>query len=208
MQSEHERVLQEGQTLFEAGEPSEAVFVVQSGQIELHAAGAQRSQRLVGRVGPGEAVGEVDALAGRPRSARAVAIQGARVLCLERALFREMCLERGDIAWRFLEGIARRSGRLARRLGALGMDDLVRPMVCALLCLARDSGKGLRAETSLRTLAEATGLTLREAHEALQELFEAKLVRLDEDALAILDADALRARLAGTACASPAPRPR
>jgi len=208
VRAQHERILQEGETLFEVGEPSDAVFIVQSGQIEIHAAGAHPGARLVARVGPGEAIGETDTLLGRTRMARAVAVQGARVLRLESAVFKDMCLERADLAWRFLEQMVRRTGGLERRLGALGMDDLVRPMVCALLGLSRDEGEGLRAETSLRMLAEATGLTIRDAHEALQELFEAKLVRLDEDALAVPDPDGLRARLAGTACASPARRTR
>jgi hypothetical protein len=48
---------------------------------------------------------------------------------------------------------------------------------------------------SLRGIAESAGLTLRETHRGLSELFERKLVRLVEDALVVPDAKGLLACL-------------
>jgi hypothetical protein len=48
---------------------------------------------------------------------------------------------------------------------------------------------------TLRTLAQAAGLSLRETHRGLQELLERKLVRLVEDALVVPDRGALTACL-------------
>lgn len=197
----HERILREGESLFQVGDPGGAVYVVQSGSIELQVSGPNQVPRLVGRAGPGEAVGEVDVLVDRPRAANAIAGQPARVLELGRDVFRTMCSERPDIAWRLLERSARRIGSLEKRLSALGMEDLLRPVVRALLDQAREDGEGLRAETTLRSLADAAGLSIREAHEALQNLFDHKLIRLQEDVLVIPDASALRARLTGSRCA-------
>jgi hypothetical protein len=47
----------------------------------------------------------------------------------------------------------------------------------------------------LRSLAEAAGLSLRETHRGLQELFDRKLVRLVDDALVVADRAALAACL-------------
>jgi len=204
----HERSLREGESLFQSGDPSGAVYVVQSGSIELQVSGPKQVPRLVGRAGPGDTVGEVDTLLDRPRTARAVAAQAARVLELEREVFQAMCRERPEIAWRLLTRSARCIEGLERRLAALGMEDLVRPLVSALLARVRQEGEGLRAETSLRSLADSAGLSIRDAHAALQDLFERKLIRLQEDVLVIPDADALGARLAGSRCLPSAPRPR
>jgi hypothetical protein len=96
-----------------------------------------------------------------------------------------------------LERLARRSADLERRLAALGMNDLVRPVARGLL--RSDAGDGgpadSRTTTSLRGLAEAAGLSLRETHRGLQELFDRKLVRLVDDALRIPDRGALEACL-------------
>jgi CRP/FNR family cyclic AMP-dependent transcriptional regulator len=204
----HERILREGEALFQSGDPSGAVYIVQSGSIELQVVGPKQPPRLVGRAGPGDTVGEVDTLLDRPRVAHAVAVQAARVLELDRDIFQAMCQERPEIAWRLLTRSARHIEGLERRLAALGMEDLVRPLVGALLDRARQGSDGLRAETSLRSLADAAGLSIRDAHHALHDLFERKLIRLQEDVLVIPDADALRARLAGSRCAPATPRPR
>ena len=75
---------------------------------------------------------------------------------------------------------------------ALGVDDLMQPMVSSLLRFAaRDGGMGLRVEAGLSRLAESAGLSMLEAHRALHQLLDRKLVSLEEDVLYIPDQDAL-----------------
>ena len=57
-------------------------------------------------------VGETDSLLGRARGARAVAATDARLLRLDRATFRSMCLDRPEIAVQVMERLAQRSLRL------------------------------------------------------------------------------------------------
>jgi CRP-like cAMP-binding protein len=195
-----ERTASAGEAIFEAGEPADAFYVVLAGEVVLLDTSHSGVSRLVARLGPGDSVGETDALLGHVRSARAVAATDARLLRLDRATFRSMCLERPDIAVQVMERLALRAADLERRLAALGMNDLVRPIARGLLrCAATVEGEGgqpgSRATTSLRGLAEASGLSLRETHRGLQELFDRKLVRLVDDALVVPDRGALEAGL-------------
>ena len=57
------------------------------------------------------------------------------------------------------------------------------------------SGKGMRVTAQLRELATFAGLSMLEAHRALHQLFERKLVALAEDVLTIPDREALSATL-------------
>lgn len=192
-----ERVAQAGESIFESGEPADAFYVLLAGEVLLLDTSRGGVSRLVARLGPGDSVGETDSLLGRARGARAVAATDARLLRLDRATFRSMCLERPDIAVQVMERLAQRAADLERRLAALGMNDLVRPVARGLLCCATADG-GLaesRATTSLRGLADAAGLSLREAHRGLQELFDRKLVRLVDDTLRVPDRGALEACL-------------
>ena len=196
-----ERTASVGDVIFEAGEPADAFYVVLAGEVSLLDTSRGGVSRLVARLGPGDSVGETDALLGRVRGARAVAATDARLLRLDRATFRSMCLERPDIAVQVMERLALRAADLERRLAALGMNDLVRPIARGLLrCAATVEGAGgqlgSRATTSLRGLAEAAGLSLRETHRGLQELFDRKLVRLVDDALVVPDRAALEAGFA------------
>ncbi len=181
-----------GDVLFEPGQCGEPFLVVQAGEVALLGPETSGTRRLLARLGPGESVGEIDALLGRPRTAQAVAVTDCRLLQLDRETFREMCLARPDIALRIAERLAQHGADLERRLGVLGMDDLVRPIVRSLLReLPSGAEENARLTTSLRAIADAAGLPLRDAHRGLNELFDRKLVRLVEDVLIVADPRAL-----------------
>ena len=78
-----------------------------------------------------------------------------------------------------------------RRLAMLGVDDLLRPVVRALVRSAQPAGEnggsGFRISGTLRSLAEHAGLSMLEAHRALHQLFDRKLLHLAEDRLEVLD---------------------
>lgn len=191
----YEHVARAGDPIFEAGAPAEALFVIQSGEISLLEPAADGEPRLVAQLGPGDSLGEADALLGRAYAARAVAATDARLLRLDSGTFRAMCLERPEIAVRVMERLAERIAGLEHRLLALGMNDLVRPVARGLLRAAQPRAEGARAVLTLRSLAALAGLSLRETHRGLQELLDRKLVRLVDDALVVPDRSALLACL-------------
>jgi CRP-like cAMP-binding protein len=190
----YERCFAAGDVIYDAGQPGEALFVIQSGQVELTRTGAEGA-RVVARYGPGEFFGEIAVLLGRPRTTRAVAANDARLLQLDRATFEAMCVDRPEIALRVIQRLAERAIELEQRLAALGVDDLLRPVVRVLLRHAAAGEKSAQIQTTLRKLASEAGLRMHEAHRALNQLFDQKLVRLVEDALEVRDFDALASAL-------------
>jgi CRP-like cAMP-binding protein len=191
-----ERGHEAGQTVFDEGDPGEVLYVIQTGMVELVRSGPD-GPRLVARLGPGEFFGEMGVLLGRPRSVRAVAVSDSRLLELDAATFEEMCVARPEIAIRVIQRLAARVIDLEQRLAALGVDDVLRPLVRVLVRRAdRESGGGKLA-TTLRRLAGEAGVSLLEAHRALGQLLERRLVRLVDDVLVIPDLEALSACLDG-----------
>ncbi|MCU0760942.1 MAG: patatin-like phospholipase family protein [Steroidobacteraceae bacterium] len=77
-----------GATLFEAGEPSDAMYVLLSGCLGSYAPpqGTDR-RRALGRVTAGECVGEMGLVSGRPRMATVVALRDSEILRLSRQAF-------------------------------------------------------------------------------------------------------------------------
>jgi CRP-like cAMP-binding protein len=132
---------------------------------------------------------------GGPRSVRARVVTEASLLELDGATLQEMCLERPEIALRMIRRLAARVIELEGRLTALGVDDLLRPVVRALVRRAESHTDGARIATSLRALSSDAGLSLVETHRALHQLLERKLVRLVDDVLHAPDLDALSACL-------------
>jgi putative ABC transport system ATP-binding protein len=87
---EPERVeLEPGQVLFEQGDRSGLVYVVESGEIEIYKIRGDRSEERVVTRGPGEHFGELGPLLGLPRSASARALTASVLTGYSVADFRD-----------------------------------------------------------------------------------------------------------------------
>lgn len=187
-----QRCLEAGSVVFDDGDPGRALFFIRSGEVELSrrfAGGARR----VARLGPGQFFGEQGVLAPGPRRGSAVVTRDAELLEVEAAVFEEMCLERPDIALRIARAMAERAQALEQRLAGRGGEDGLRALVLALVRLSRPEGESIRVAGKLRDVAREAGLGLLEAHQALQQLVERKLVRLVDDVLQVPDLESLAA---------------
>ena len=76
-----------GATLFDAGEASDAMYVLLSGCLGSFAAHSAERRRFLGRVVAGETVGEMGLISGRPRSAGVVALRDSEMVRLSREAF-------------------------------------------------------------------------------------------------------------------------
>ena len=110
-----------------------------------------------------------------------------------------MCLERPEIGIRIIRRLTARLIDSERRLAALGVDDLLRPVVRALVKRAEPAtDEGVRIPGKLRDLAQASGLSMLEAHHALHQLLDQKLIRLVDDVIVTSDLDSLSSCLDAT----------
>lgn len=91
-----------GARIFDAGEPSDAIYLVRSGLVDIRSPEEAGAGRLV-TLGPGEAFGELGAITGRPRSAGAVAQTGVTLWRLELPDFLALMAEEPSLA----AGVAR-----------------------------------------------------------------------------------------------------
>ncbi len=190
----HERSFDAGEIVFDEGDGGELLYVIQSGEVEL-TRGTASGRRLVGRLGPGEFFGEMSVVLGGERRIRATAGTSLRLVEVDGRTLEDMCVQRPEVAIRMIQRLAGRVIDLEKRLAALGSDDLLPPMVRVLLRLAEPRGGGAHIETSLRALSDESGLSMREAHRALQQLFDEKVLRLADDALEVDDLEAVAAVL-------------
>ena len=186
----YQRTLSPGEVVYDAGDPSEQLYVIQSGEVEL-VRETKAKQRVVARLGPGDFFGELGLVAGERRTSRAVAVNTTRLIALDRETLEAMCLEQPVIAIRMIRVLVARLIESERRLAALGVDDLMRPVVRSLLRLGNAQGAGMRIESKLAAIAESAGLSMLEVHRALHQLFDRKLANLEDDILHIPDCEAL-----------------
>jgi CRP-like cAMP-binding protein len=191
----YQRVWNPGETVFDEGDSGDNLYIIQSGEVELSRTG-ESGQRVVARLGAGDFFGELGVVLGKPCTTRAVAVSRTRVLELDRDTLEAMCLAEPGIAIRMIRVLVSRLIEAERRLTALGIDDLLRPVVRGLVRKAEpDPENGNRIPTTLRDLAQDSGLSMLETHRALHQLFDQKAIRLVENCLFAPDLDALSATL-------------
>lgn len=186
-----ERTFADGETIFDEGDPGDVLFIIQAGEVEL----SRRTlggRHAVANLGPGDFFGEMCVVLGERRTARATARGHTRLLELDSETLEAMCIERPEIAIRIISRLTARLIDSERRLAALGVDDLLRPIVRALLKKAEPPGDdGVRFPGKLKDLAREAGLSMLEAHHALHQLLDQKLLKLNEDCLVAQDLDSL-----------------
>jgi CRP-like cAMP-binding protein len=193
VRSHYQREFEPGQLVGGAGEAADHLFVIQSGEIEVSREGPG-GHRGVARLGPGDFFGELGVVLGERIPTRAVAVKATRVLQLDRETLEAMCLAQPEIAIRMIRVLVSRLIEAERRLAVLGVEELLRPMVRSLVRQAQsagDAGRGARIQTSLRKLADETGLSMLEAQRALHHLFDRKLVQRVDDCLIVPDLEGL-----------------
>ena len=73
-----------GSTIFKRGDPGDAIFIVAAGEVEIYVEDTTGQRIVFETAKAGEFFGELSLLDGDPRSASAVAIQGTRLLRIDR----------------------------------------------------------------------------------------------------------------------------
>ncbi|MFA6004199.1 MAG: cyclic nucleotide-binding domain-containing protein [Elusimicrobiota bacterium] len=84
-QSMHIRTYHEGEVLFMEGDIGRALFILESGRIELYKKSADGSDRKAYTIAPGDFFGEMALLEQLPRTATAKAVEKSRVYLLYRS---------------------------------------------------------------------------------------------------------------------------
>ena len=115
------RVLSAGDILFREGDASDAMYVVVRGELRATVANAQRAEVLIGCIGPGEPVGEMQMLSGGTRTATVTATTETELARIPRRAVERLARETPDTMRQLADAIRRRARRnqLAAILPAL-----------------------------------------------------------------------------------------
>src|SRR5678816_3346179 len=106
-----------GQTLFQAGDPGDSLFIVRVGQIELFIKDTAGQRIVLTTAGPGDMFGEVAMLDSGSRTATALALSDSEVLVLDRDDLILLFQRKPEAALHMLaslSGLTRRADELLR----------------------------------------------------------------------------------------------
>ena len=196
------RRFRKGETIFHAGDPGDALFIVTSGAVKITIPSDEGSEpAILTTIGPGGFFGALSLLDGAPRSATAVAMDATETQILRRDAFGELIDAQPALRRSLLVTLAGEIRRLTAQVEDLHFLDLPGRLARHLLrTLALGSGRDpadadlLVGEQRLPwpyTQAELAGMiggSRQSVNRLLAELVTEGLVRFDGEELVIPDA--------------------
>jgi CRP-like cAMP-binding protein len=193
------RRYQRGEVIFRQGDPGDALHILLSGRVKISSPSDTGVEAILTTLRPGEWFGALALLDGAPRSASATAVDAAETLVLPRDRFRQLVDDVPSIRDHVLEALAHELRRLTRHVEELHFLDIAGRLAARLAYLAEEQG-GLPDGGELRLdgpltqgeLASMVGSTRQSVNRLLGNLVADGLLRVERDAIVILDLDGLR----------------
>lgn len=189
-----------GQVVFQQGDDGDAMHLVEAGLVKITAESRDGQEAILAEVGPGETFGELSLLDGAPRSATAVALKETVTLRLPRQAFDRLLETDPVFPRRVLEALAHEMRRATHHVGELHFLDLPGRLAAQLARLARGADPSATGEIRLARnysqteIAAMIGGTRQSVNRYLGELAHEGLIRIDRDAIVVVDPAALERR--------------
>jgi CRP-like cAMP-binding protein len=188
----HVRRFASGDMIFHMGSPGSSMMAVLTGQVRISISSPDGKELLLAILQPGEVFGEIALLDGKERSADARAVGACSLAVLER---RDVLvfLERHPEAWaRIVEVLCERFRENTQHAAEVSLLQL--PARLAKVLLRMDGGGTAGARPlSQRELGNLVGAARESVNKCLNDWQRRGVIRLDDNAIAIIDRPALEA---------------
>jgi CRP-like cAMP-binding protein len=128
-------------TIFHAGDPADAVFVVASGKVKIAVTSTDGKEFILTVLGAGQVFGEMALLESAPRSASVITITACDLLVINRNDFQHLLNTSPSLSRKLLAILSRRLRRANSKMESLAYMDVAGRLARYLLDLARDHGQ-------------------------------------------------------------------
>ncbi|MDI1429958.1 Crp/Fnr family transcriptional regulator [Polyangium sorediatum] len=167
-----------GDILCREGDPGDVMYVIQTGSVRITKMIAGE-ERVIAMLGPGEFLGELAILNGKPRSATATVVETTRCLLVEARTLEKMVAVNAEIAMRLIKKLAKRLDSADALIEVLMHRD---PKARIMLALARNAeafgektAEGILIRTRAEDLARDVGVDAVAASDVMQRLRRLRL---------------------------------
>ena len=137
------RSLEKDTTIFNAGDPADAVYIIASGKVKIVVTSTDGRDFILTILGSGQVFGEMALLESAPRSAAVITASQVEVLTLHRRDFHRLLSTTPSISRKLLAILSKRLRRANSKMESLAYMDVAGRLARYLLDLARDHGQKL-----------------------------------------------------------------
>ncbi len=188
-----------GEVIFHQGDPGDSLHIIMTGRVKISSPSESGVEAILTTLRAGEFFGSLALLDGAPRSASATAVEATETLILPRDTFRRLVNDWPEIRDHVFAELAGELRRLTYHVEELHFLDIAGRLAARLARLAEEQGStGRDGEIRLEgpitqgELAAMVGSTRQSVNKLLGYLADDGLIRLDRDAIVVLDLPGLQ----------------
>jgi CRP/FNR family cyclic AMP-dependent transcriptional regulator len=192
------RTYERGQVLFFEGDQGGSVIALRSGRAKVSVQTLPGRELLLAVKGPGELIGEMSALDGRPRSATATAMETVQALVVSASVFQEFLKAHPRVTLRLLQTLAAELRDTDELIADRDAGDTLSRTARRLVHLATRYGEhnGGNTHVSLALthadLASWIGVSREATSRALSQLRLAGYITTERRSITVIDLPGLR----------------
>jgi CRP-like cAMP-binding protein len=194
------RSFPQGTALFHEKQVSDRVMLVVEGRVKIASSSEDGKERVLAFRGPGEALGELSAIDGRPPSASVIAVDPVQALVLPAADFRTFLEQNPRVMFFLMQRLIGRLREADRKRVEFGATDTIGRVAARLLELSERYGKrtpeGVRIDLPItqEELASWVGSSREGVNKALNTLKALHWIDMERRSITVLEMESLRRR--------------
>lgn len=185
-----ERSFMSNEFIFWDGDAPEWFYVVAEGKVKVLKHSSLGREFIIAFFGPGEMLGEVAVLEGKPYPASAQAVAATRVVGIKRESFLSFLAKHPQVALRIINVLGGRLRDAQNRLRDLAGERVEQRLASVLLMLSSKLGHTL--PFTRQEIADMVGTTIETAIRVMSHLKERGIIRSLRGKVIILDKEKLR----------------
>ena len=180
--------LMAGATLFEQNSPSDALYVLETGQIHILRQYEDGEHVVLATEVPWYVIGDLSMLAAQPRTGAVEAVSDCTLIALQRSAFFTLCKQHIGLALAVQEQLAQRLFRMNLRARENAIGNMAARVASLLLLMAGDRPENpLTQPLLVYRMARATATDSDVIEHLLADWAAAGLIRFDDTHLDVLD---------------------
>ncbi|WP_129626510.1 Crp/Fnr family transcriptional regulator [Candidatus Oscillochloris fontis] len=183
------------EVVFLAGEPLDALYLVEKGWLKAVKSAANGREQTVATFGPGATLNDVAILAGAPTQASLIALEPCQIWCIPGSVILSMSAQYPALAQALIRSLATRILYLSNLVEDLAFRSVEARLARMILAQAQDGRIERQRWATQSELAAQIGTVPDVLNRALRNLVDAGLITVNRRRIEILDPTGLAARV-------------